>query len=255
MKSPAEQILAMKNTFIAKLKRFNILFCKIVGLTILLVVIFNFILEKMPNKWQSRKERILVRDLKSVEVSPILKIEKPKPPKPVKQVFINQNVEQTKPLFEKKDSMATHNLPLEIPKTSKFSPAIINASKPVSKQKNEAPLLLVAEEMPRFPGCENENSPLVEKQKCAETKLLKYLQYNIDYPKMAMSQGIQGVVYLQFVVEKNGAISTVKITRDIGGECGKEAKRVVQSMPAWTPGKQGGHPTRVQFNLPVKFKL
>lgn len=255
MKSPAEQILAMKNTFFTKLKRFNILFCKIVGLAILLMVIFNFILEKMPNKWQSRKERILVRDLKSVEVSPVLKIEKPKPPKPVKQVFINQNVESASPVFEKKDSTVAHNLPLEIPKKSKYSPAIINASQPVSKQKEEAPLLLVAEEMPRFPGCEKEELLLAEKQKCAETKLLKYLQYNIDYPEIAMSKGIQGVVYLQFVVEKNGAISTVKVMRDIGGECGKEAKRVVQSMPAWTPGKQGGHPTRVQFNLPVKFKL
>lgn len=255
MKSSARQILAMKNNLFTKLKRFNILIFKIVGVAILLMAVFNFLLEKMPTKFQNPKERILVRDLKSVEVSPILKKEKPKPPKRVKQIFINQNVKETTDIFEKKDSVVTRHFPLEEPKKSKFSPAKINASKPTAPIKKEVPLLIVAEEMPRFPGCETNDLPLAEKQKCAEIKLLKYLQQNIEYPKIALSKGIQGVVYLQFVVEKNGKISTVKITRDIGSECGKEARRIVESMPSWTPGKQGGHPTRVQFNLPVKFKL
>ena len=245
MKSPARQILAMKNNLFTKLKRFNILILKIVGVTILLMAVFNFLLEKMPTKFQNSKERILVRDLKSVEVSPILKKEKPKPPKRVKQIFVKENVKEKINIFKKKDSIAIRNSPMKETKKSNFLPAKIKANT----------LLIVAEEMPRFPGCEINDLPLKEKQKCAEIKLLKYLQQNIEYPQIALSKGIQGIVYLQFVVEKNGKISNVKIMRDLGSECGQEARRVVQSMPSWIPGKQGGNPMRVQFNLPVKFKL
>ncbi|MFT4758081.1 MAG: protein TonB [Paraglaciecola sp.] len=245
----------MKNNFITKLKRFNILIFKIVWAAISLLLIFNFLLEKMPTKWQSPKERILVRDLKSIEVSPILKKEKPKPPKSKKQIFISQNNSEETTVFEKKDSSTNYNLPLEKSRKSKYSPTTIKASTPTVKQSNPSPLLLVAEEMPRFPGCETENLSIAEKQKCAEFKLLKYLQHNVDYPDIAISKGIQGVVYIQFVVKKDGSISAVTIMRDIGGNCGKEAQRVVKSMPIWTSGKQGGISTRVQFNLPVNFKL
>jgi len=245
----------MKNTFTTKLKRINTIALKIVGIAIFLLVIFNFLYQKMPQKWQSSQERVLVRDLKSVEVSPISEKEKPKPPKLVKQVFVKQNVHTETIVIEKKDSSLTTNVPLVNAEKSKCNPTTIQASAPIAATKVETPLLLVAEEMPRFPGCEEEDVDLDAKQKCAEQKLLKYIRQNIDYPKVAMSKGIQGVVYLQFVVEKSGKIAQVKIMRDIGGECGKEAKRVVQSMPNWSPGKQGGHPTRVQFNLPVKFKL
>lgn len=245
----------MKNTFTTKLKRINTIALKIVGIAIFLLFIFNFLYQKMPQKWQSSKERVLVRDLKSVEVSPISKREKPKPPKRVKQVFVKQHTQKETIIVEKKDSLLTTNLPLVNSKKSKYNPTTIKASSPIAATKSETPLLLVAEEMPRFPGCEEEDIDLLEKQKCAEQKLLKYIRQNIDYPKIAMSKGIQGVVYLQFVVEKNGKIAEVKIMRDIGSECGKEAKRVVESMPNWSPGKQGDNPTRVQFNLPVKFKL
>jgi protein TonB len=255
MKSPARQILAMKNNLFTKLKRFNILILKIVGVTILLMAVFNFLLEKMPTKFQNSKERILVRDLKSVEVSPILKKEKPKPPKRVKQIFVKENVKEKINAFKKKDSITIRNSPIKETKKSNFLPAKIKANTPITPLKKEPSLLIVAEEMPRFPGCEINDLPLKEKQKCAEIKLLKYLQQNIEYPQIALSKGIQGIVYLQFVVEKNGKISNVKIMRDLGSECGQEARRVVQSMPSWIPGKQGGNPMRVQFNLPVKFKL
>lgn len=245
----------MKNTFIVKLKRINTIVLKIVGIVIFLLFVFNFLYQKMPQRWQDSHERVLVRDLKSVEVSPVSKKEKPKPPKQKKQVFVKQKVQPTSPLFEKKDSVVANSLPLVKSKKSKYNPSTIQASTPPVATKTETPLLLVAEEMPRFPGCEENNLALAEKQKCAERKLLQYIRQNINYPPIAMSKGIQGIVYLQFVVEKNGKITHVKIMRDIGGECGKEAKRVVQSMPNWSPGKQGDNPTRVQFNLPVKFKL
>ncbi|MDE7072847.1 MAG: energy transducer TonB, partial [Bacteroidales bacterium] len=83
----------------------------------------------------------------------------------------------------------------------------------------------------------------------------KYLRDNIRYPVIAMESGIQGRVYLTFVVEKNGSITDVKVMRGIGGGCDEEAVRVVQKMPKWNPGKQRGRPVRVLYSIPVIFTL
>jgi len=95
--------------------------------------------------------------------------------------------------------------------------------------------------MPSFPG--------------GEAARMKFLQENINYPQMARESGIQGTVYVTFVVEPSGAVSDVRILRGIGGGCDEEAVRVVQSMPEWFPGKQLGKAVRVQFNMPIKFTL
>lgn len=100
---------------------------------------------------------------------------------------------------------------------------------------------LVVEEMPLFPGGEGE--------------LLKFLSRNITYPQIAREANIQGIVYVQFVVEKNGKVSGVKTQRGIGGGCDEEAMRVLRMMPDWSPGKQRGIPVRVMFTIPVSFKL
>lgn len=99
----------------------------------------------------------------------------------------------------------------------------------------------VVEQAPTFPGGEKER--------------LKFLQKNIKYPQMARESGIQGKVFVTFVVEANGAISSVKILRGIGGGCDQEAVRVIKNMPKWKAGKQRGKPVRVQFNMPIKFTL
>ena len=85
--------------------------------------------------------------------------------------------------------------------------------------------------------------------------LYKYLAENIKYPQMAKESGIQGRVFVTFVVEKDGRVTDVRVLRGIGGGCDEEAIRVVQNMPKWTPGKQRGKSVRVQYNLPVKFTL
>lgn len=85
--------------------------------------------------------------------------------------------------------------------------------------------------------------------------LIKYLSENIKYPEQAKKDKIQGRVYISFVVEKDGSVADAKVLRGIGGGCDEEALRVVNAMPKWTPGKQRNTPVRVQFNLPVAFKL
>jgi len=105
----------------------------------------------------------------------------------------------------------------------------------------EAPIFSVVESMPEFKGGSGE--------------LYNYLSNNIKYPVMAKESGIQGKVYVTFVVERDGSVTDVKLLRGIGGGCDEEAIRVVSSMPKWTPGKQRGKPVRVQYNLPVRFTL
>ncbi|PLX03045.1 MAG: energy transducer TonB [Marinilabiliales bacterium] len=105
----------------------------------------------------------------------------------------------------------------------------------------EAEIFTVVESMPEFPGGTGE--------------LYKYLGNSIKYPPLAKESGIQGRVFVNFVVEPNGSISNVKVLRGIGGGCDEEAVRVVENMPSWKPGKQRGKAVRVSYNLPIKFTL
>ena len=73
--------------------------------------------------------------------------------------------------------------------------------------------------------------------------------------KIAKEKGIQGTVYVTFVVDTDGSITDVRVLRGIGGGCDEEAVRVVQLMPKWKPGYQDGKPVRVQFNMPLRFTL
>jgi protein TonB len=75
------------------------------------------------------------------------------------------------------------------------------------------------------------------------------------YPALAKVQKIQGRVYIEFIIERDGSVSHVKVTRGIGGGCDQEAARVVAQMPKWTAGKMKDNPVRVQYTLPVKFTL
>ena len=99
----------------------------------------------------------------------------------------------------------------------------------------------VVEVMPQFPG--------------GQIAMLQYIMKNIKYPEQAMKEGIQGRVAVRFIVEKDGSISDVRPILSVHPLLNKEAVRVVESMPKWTPGKHNGKPVRVRFNLPVMFKL
>ena len=126
---------------------------------------------------------------------------------------------------------------------------------PKPKESEAAPIFKVVEEMPRFPGCEDQDLTKKEKQDCATNLLLRFLSQNIRYPSIARENGIQGTVVVRFVVERDGSISNAEVMREIGGGCGAEALRVVKSMPQWRAGMQQGRAVRVQYNLPVNFRL
>lgn len=85
--------------------------------------------------------------------------------------------------------------------------------------------------------------------------MTKFITDNLKYPQLALENAIEGRVYVTFVVDTDGTVKNVRVLRDIGGGCGREAVRVVEMMPKWIPGKQRGKPVCSQFNLPVKFVL
>jgi TonB family protein len=108
-------------------------------------------------------------------------------------------------------------------------------------QPQEEMVFTVVEKMPEYPG--------------GDDARVKFMVENIKYPGEARKNGVQGIVYVSFVVEKDGKINSIKTIRGIGGGCDEEAERVISLMPAWKPGLQRGKPVRVQFNMPVRFAL
>lgn len=86
-------------------------------------------------------------------------------------------------------------------------------------------------------------------------KLFEYLSKNTKYPELAKTAGIQGKVFVQFIVDKTGKVKDVKILQGINSLLDNEALRVVAAMPDWKPGKQHGKPVSVIYNLPISFKL
>lgn len=119
-------------------------------------------------------------------------------------------------------------------------------------------VLLSVDEMPRYPGCE-EVADEKEREECAMNKLLIFLYSNISYPAIARENGVQGTCVINYIVEKDGRVTNARIVRDVGAGCGQEALRVVQMMQdqgiRWIPGQMYGRPVRVEFNLPVTFRL
>ncbi|MEY4904680.1 MAG: hypothetical protein RLZZ292_2495 [Bacteroidota bacterium] len=87
------------------------------------------------------------------------------------------------------------------------------------------------------------------------TAPLRYVMSNLKYPAIARENNIQGRVVVTFVVEKDGSITDPKVLKDLGGGCGEEALNALKEMPKWKPGKKDGVPVRVQYDLPVQFKL
>lgn len=158
---------------------------------------------------------------------------KPPPPTPPPQTTILNIVED--------DVEVDIDIEIDAEATQKTE---IQAYVPITieeEESGETEIFTVVEEAPGFPG--------------GDVKRIQFLQDNIRYPQMARESGIQGTVYVTFVVERSGAVTDVRILRGIGGGCDEEAIRVIKAMPKWNPGKQRGKPVRVQFNMPIKFTL
>lgn len=105
----------------------------------------------------------------------------------------------------------------------------------------ETEVFMIVEEMPQYPGGEN--------------ALRAFINQHIDYPPVAQEKGIQGKVYVSFVVSNDGSVKNAKVVRGVDPVLDQEALRVVNSMPRWQPGKQRGQNVNVQYTVPISFVL
>jgi protein TonB len=206
-----------------------------IGLVIALAVIL------VAFEWKSYEKTVQDLGVRQVDntaedIIPITEQKiKPPPPPPPKQVVKINVVEDD---IEVEDDI---DIDVEADENTEVQEYIAPVKVDEEESAEETQIFMVVESMPEFPG--------------GESSLYKYLAENIKYPQMAKESGIQGRVFVTFVVERDGKVTDVRVLRGIGGGCDEEAIRVVKGMPKWTPGKQRGKSVRVQYNLPVKFTL
>ena len=110
----------------------------------------------------------------------------------------------------------------------------------------------IIEDVPLYPGCER--VPKSQRRDCFQKEIQKHINKNFRYPEIAQEMGIQGRVFVQFTIQKDGSISGIR-TRGPDKNLEKEANRIISKLPQMTPGKQRGRPVRVPFSIPITFKL
>lgn len=111
----------------------------------------------------------------------------------------------------------------------------------------------VIENVPIYPGCDNSITNEAQKD-CFQAKVMEHVRNNFTYPEAAVEMGIQGRVYVQFVIDTKGNITNIA-TRGPHAYLEKEAYRIISKLPPMTPGKQRGKAVKVPFNMPITFKL
>ncbi len=219
----------------------------IAGIIVFGVAVAYPLIDAYMNKSKLVKEKekvvgVTMEDLKQEEAPP------PPPPPPPPEALV-EKVKFTAPVVVEDTTIETGLMVMddlnkvastEVP-SEEVEVEIKDEGPKVIETPVQAEIFTVVEEQPGYPG--------------GEEARIGFLQQNIKYPEEAKELGIQGRVFVTFVVEVDGSITDVRVLRGIGGGCDEEAVRVVRAMPKWVPGKQRGVPVRVQFNLPIKFTL
>ena len=186
---------------------------------------------------EPEEPEVLEEVLSSVKVTELQIVEDDKV-RPEDEILTQEEIEATDKAFGQTNVDGGQD------ERDKFQTAVIDVvvEKPVEKPKEAvAQVFHSVEQMPQFPG--------------GEAALMKYLQSHINYPPMAVENGVQGRVVVQFVVDKTGKVGEVVVVRNVDKDLDKEAVRVCKSLPKFTPGRQNGQAVAVWYTLPVTFKL
>lgn len=196
-------------------------------------------------------EKAPPRKLVYTELSAPPPIDKPKPPPPQVQLPKLQKVIKFVPPKVVKEEVVEEIPTIEEIKQNEVAaveiegPTEIVFEEPVQEvvvvEEDENKIFTVVEQQPEFEG--------------GYAAMMQFIKKNLKYPASARRMGVDGTVYVSFVVSKDGSISEVKTIRGISADCDKEAMRVVSMMPPWKPGRQNGKPVFVRFVLPIKFQL
>lgn len=160
---------------------------------------------------------------------------KPPPPPPPKVIEVLNIVDDDVKIDDE----------LEIEDSEADDKTLIDVAPVVAAKEEEeeetAEVFFIVEDMPEFPG--------------GEMALRAFIGNAIKYPVIAQENGIQGKVYVTFVVGKDGSVSNATIARGVDASLDKEALRVVNTLPKWKPGKQRGKPVNVSYTVPINFQL
>ncbi len=183
----------------------------------------------------------------------------PEPVKEEKKILQNQMIEidDSPELIETElKSHEIEDLPA-VAAVSDPTPPVPPAPSPLPTEEEPEEIVLRAQQMPRFPVCED--LAFAQRAACSEEKLLEFMYQHIDYPPIARSNGIQGHVVGEFVVDRDGRIKDIVILRDIGGGCGAEVLGALAKLrdldEPWIPGFNGSRPVSVRLRVPIKFTL
>ena len=172
------------------------------------------------------------------EIIPITRMDEikpPPPPPPPVQVEVITIVDDDVVIdeeFEMESTEVTEDLTIDI------APILETTSE---EEIEEDKVFVIVEEQPEFPG--------------GERALLRFINNSIRYPVIAQENGVQGRVFYKFVVDTDGSVTNVEIIRGPDASLNKEAKRVLESLPKFKPGKQRGRPVRVYFSSAINFVL
>ena len=162
----------------------------------------------------------------------------PPPPPPAAPVVTEVlNVVEDDVELEQQDILTSEDTQMDAQTATYTPPPAVEEEEEEAAQQ----IFTVVEEMPKFPG--------------GDAELLKFISKSIRYPVIAQENGIQGRVICSFVVNRDGSIVDAQVLRGVDPSLDKEALRVINSMPKWTPGKQRGKPVRVKYTVPITFRL
>ncbi len=221
------------------LDRYHNLFVEL-GLVLALGICFVAFQLKSPVKESNDLGGIVVQEIET-EIIPITRQEQvrppepPPPPKVVEVLNIVSNDVQVEHELEIMDSEADDETIIDV------SPVVTEVKMTAEKEIKEDPVFFIVEEMPEFPG--------------GEMALRRFIAESIKYPVIAQETGVEGKVYVNFVVGKDGSVSNARVIRSVDPALDREALRVINSLPKWKPGKQQGEPVRVSFSVPISFVL
>lgn len=187
-----------------------------------------------------RKDLNFEADLLEDEEIPVNIVTPPPPPPPPQQTTVIEIVDDEEEIEEE----------LEIEDIELDEDTEIDIIEDDEDLEDDTPFMIV-ENMPALGPCINMRGE--ERNQCTQGEIIRYVSKNTKYPEMAKDAGIQGTVFVYFVVAKNGNVKDVRILREVHPQLDKEAKRVVESLPKFDPGKQRGKNVSVQYTIPVKF--
>ncbi len=170
--------------------------------------------------------------------------------KPLPPPIVPQPKPLERDLTEDLSKINTNNVDVEIdlPSATIDVPAVI----PPPALSAPAPANDVPEEAIVEPAM---NIWELEKQPEGQEAFYKYISKNLKYPNAAVREQVEGRVYVQFIINTDGSLTDIEVTKGIGFGCDEEAVRIIKNAPKWTPGKQRGKPVRVRMSLPIVFKL